>query len=68
MNYVQHFISGIFTILFLWGCVSQTDTEEERTKLLQTDGRNKTGSGECWWIWGTKALRPGKRREKIPDH
>jgi len=37
MNYTKHFISGIFAMLFLFGCVAVTDTDAEKAKLLQTD-------------------------------
>jgi ketosteroid isomerase-like protein len=37
MNYARHFVTGVFPILFLFGCISVTDTEEEKVKLLQTD-------------------------------
>jgi len=36
MNY-NHFISGVFAMLFLFGCVAVTDTDAEKAKLLQTD-------------------------------
>lgn len=37
MNVAQHIITGVFAMLFLFGCVTVTDTDAEKVKLLQTD-------------------------------
>lgn len=37
MKHAQHFIISVFSILFLIGCVTITDSDAEKVKLLQSD-------------------------------